>query len=173
MAEQTLPPQPQRPPPPHYSSVPPAAAPKPKKPRRMIQLRWGLMAGLFTAALFFMLGIGAGGGTPTERVVMSPSPVVSVVTKTVQAAAPTTPAPPPPPAVPTIADGSWTVGTDFPPGTYRTEGAGSNCYWGIYKSGSNEADIIQNHIGAGNLTVTLQQGQDFTSRRCGVWKKTG
>ncbi len=106
----------------------------------------------------------------------SPYPVVSTVTVTQTVlvtpspAATTAPAPPP---SPTIQDGTWTVGTDFPAGTYRTTGAGSDCYWAITKSGTNGADIINNHIGGGNLTVTLKNGQDFETARCGTWTKVG
>jgi hypothetical protein len=84
-------------------------------------------------------------------------------------AAPTTAAAKP--AAPTISDGTWTVGEDFPAGTYKTIGAGSSCYWAIYKSGTNGSDIIDNHIGGGNLRVTLKAGQDFETARCGTWAK--
>lgn len=77
------------------------------------------------------------------------------------------------PAVPTITDGTWTVGEDFPAGSYRTTGSGPDCYWSIYKSGTNQSDIIDNHIGAGNLRVTLKAGQDFETERCGTWTKVG
>lgn len=87
-------------------------------------------------------------------------------------AKPTTPAPPPAPAKPTIEEGTWTVGEDFPAGTYRTqEVADETCYWGIYKSGTNGSKIIDNHLGGGKLRVTLKKGQDFESTRCGTWEK--
>ena len=71
-----------------------------------------------------------------------------------------------------IKDGMWTVGTDVEPGTYRTASEiTSTCYWGIYRTGSNGADIIQNDIVQGGFpTVTLKAGQDFKSD-CGVWNK--
>ena len=73
----------------------------------------------------------------------------------------------------TIGDGTWTVGTDIEPGTYRAAAAvGSTCYWGIYRSGSNGGDIIENDIpGGGHPVVTLSTGQDFNSTRCGKWEK--
>ncbi len=89
-------------------------------------------------------------------------------TVTVGPADPTTAAKP---AAPTITDGTWTVGEDFPAGTYKTTGSGSTCYWAIYKSGTNGSDIIDNHIGGGNLRVTLKAGQDFETARCGTWAK--
>lgn len=95
---------------------------------------------------------------------------------TTQAAPPTTPAQPTAvaaPANPTITDGTWTVGEDFPAGTYKTTGAGSNCYWAIYKSGQNQSfdAMVDNHLGGGNLRVTLKAGQDFETKRCGTWAK--
>lgn len=73
----------------------------------------------------------------------------------------------------TIVDGTWTVGTKVSPGTYTTTAdVGSRCYWGIYRSGSNGDDIIQNDIpGGGRPTVTLAEGQDFKSSNCGKWEK--
>lgn len=73
----------------------------------------------------------------------------------------------------TVGDGTWTVGTDVEPGTYRAAAAvGSTCYWGIYRSGSNGGDIIENDIpGGGRPVVTLSAGQDFNSTRCGKWEK--
>lgn len=73
----------------------------------------------------------------------------------------------------TVGDGTWTVGTDIKPGTYRaTDNVGSTCYWGIYRSGSNGDDIIENDIpGGGRPVVTLSPGQDFKSTRCGTWLK--
>ncbi|WP_018762347.1 hypothetical protein [Arthrobacter sp. 135MFCol5.1] len=73
----------------------------------------------------------------------------------------------------TVGDGTWTVGADIEPGTYRAAAAvGSTCYWGIYRSGSNGSDIIENDIpGGGRPVVTLSAGQDFNSTRCGRWEK--
>ncbi|MEG3615719.1 hypothetical protein [Isoptericola haloaureus] len=72
-----------------------------------------------------------------------------------------------------ISDGTWTVGDDVEPGTYRTTHAVSgDCYWGIYRSGTNKRDIVANDIvDGGHPTVTLRDGQDFESSRCGSWDK--
>lgn len=73
----------------------------------------------------------------------------------------------------TVGDGTWSVGDDIKPGSYRaTADVGSTCYWAIYSSGSNGGDIIQNDIpGGGRPTVKLSKGQDFKSSRCGSWQK--
>jgi hypothetical protein len=48
------------------------------------------------------------------------------------------------------------------------------CFWGIYKSGTNGAEIIANDVVTGGRpTVTLKTGQDFDSSRCGRWAKVG
>ncbi|PRY47965.1 hypothetical protein LY71_111144 [Geodermatophilus tzadiensis] len=72
-----------------------------------------------------------------------------------------------------ITEGMWTVGRDIEPGTYRTAAAVSDdCYWGIYRSGSNGDDIIENDIVSGGFpTVTLREGQDFENNGCGTFVK--
>lgn len=99
----------------------------------------------------------------------------------VQHAAPSTaasPAPPPvtvaaAPVVPSVGEGSWTVGEDLPAGIYKVTGAPKECYWAIYTSGQNQSfdALIDNHLGGGNLRVTLKAGQDFETKRCGTWVK--
>lgn len=72
----------------------------------------------------------------------------------------------------TITDGVWTVGVDIDPGTYRAKAVSGTCYWEITASGSNGYDIVENDLpGGGNPTVTLSEGQDFTTQRCGEWRK--
>ncbi|MHC5558282.1 zinc ribbon domain-containing protein [Kocuria sp. U4B] len=72
----------------------------------------------------------------------------------------------------TILEGTWTVGTDIAPGTYRTtDTVGSRCYWAILTSGTNGDDIISNDIpGGGRPTVTIAEGQDFETSNCGTWE---
>lgn len=72
----------------------------------------------------------------------------------------------------TITDGVWVVGTDIEPGTYRAVDVSSDCYWGIYETGTNQSEIIDNGIpGGGNPQVTLSEGHDFESSRCGEWTR--
>lgn len=72
----------------------------------------------------------------------------------------------------TVTNGTWTVGLDIAPGTYRIdEPVTSDCYWAILRTGSN-GDIVENDIpGGGRPSVTLSKGQDFNSSRCGSWTK--
>lgn len=72
-----------------------------------------------------------------------------------------------------IDEGVWTVGTDVAAGNYRTtEAVSGDCYWAIYRSGTNQDDIVQNDIVTGGRpSVTVRDGQDFETNRCGTWDK--
>ena len=76
-------------------------------------------------------------------------------------------------AATSITEGIWTVGVDIEPGTYRTaEALTGYCYWGIYTSGTNGDDIIENDGPEGGFpTVTLSVGQDFENSGCGTFVK--
>lgn len=71
-----------------------------------------------------------------------------------------------------IEEGTWTVGRDITPGTYRTsQPVIGRCYWQITRTGSN-GDIVENDIVTGAYpTVQLGAGQDFTNRGCGTFVK--
>jgi len=134
----------------------------------------------------FLLGLIIGGVGDSPSTVAGPKPTPTVVvtrpvTATKSATVTATPTVtlsvttgPPAPAV-AIKEGTWTVGRDIEPGTYTTtnEVAGE-CYWSITKSGTNGSDIIENDIvKGGKPTVTLSEGQDFKTSRCGGWTKIG
>lgn len=72
----------------------------------------------------------------------------------------------------TITEGTWTVGVDVQPGSYRTKGTvNGDCYWEI-NSDANGNDIVANDIVTGGRpAVTLAQGQYFTTNGCGEWLK--
>ena len=72
-----------------------------------------------------------------------------------------------------VTDGTWSVGSDVQPGIYRTTDAvDSDCYWKITAGGTNGSDIIESDIpGGGYPVVTVQDGEVFTSARCGTWAK--
>lgn len=116
------------------------------------------------------------GPKPTPTVVVT-RPVTAThsatVTATPTVTATVTTGPPPP--VTDIKEGIWTVGRDIEPGTYTTaKEVLGDCYWSITKSGTNGGDIIENDIvNGGRPTVTLSEGQDFTTSRCGGWTKVG
>lgn len=95
---------------------------------------------------------------------------------TFAAAATPSPLPPPPPvpagpATTIRKDGTYLIGKDLAPGTYRSEG-GSSCYW------ERDSDltggigsIISNGLGAGQQIVTiLPTDKAFKTKRCGNWE---
>jgi hypothetical protein len=158
---------------------PPAA---PRKKRAL--LGFAVITGVLLVGCCGGYAIGSA-GEPEPQVISSPSPypvtvvgsaagtaVAPAATAAVTSTQPSPTKAAPAPA-PTIDEGTWTVGDDFPAGTYKLrEPATSMCYWGIYKSGTNQGDIIENDIVTGGRpTVTLKKGQDFKSD-CGVWVKT-
>lgn len=128
----------------------------------------------------------ASAGSDTGTTAASSSTPATTVTKTVEAAAApaatstvtlpaktvTVKAAPPKPKH-AFDDGDWTVGEDFPAGTYRvTANIEGDCYWEITKSGSNGQNIIANDIPAGGRPkVSLKSGEDFSTEGCGTWAK--
>jgi hypothetical protein len=98
------------------------------------------------------------------------SPAAAESTAPVAASSKASPAAPKPVS---IEQGTWTVGTDVPAGTYRSSGASAGCYWAITKTGTNGETIIANDLPSGGRPqVTLKVGQDFqTSEECGAWSK--
>lgn len=72
-----------------------------------------------------------------------------------------------------IKEGTWTIGKDIEPGTYRTtKELATSCYWSITVTGSNGSDIIENdNVKGGFPQVVLSEGQTFESSRCGTWSK--
>jgi hypothetical protein len=67
-------------------------------------------------------------------------------------------------------DGTWEVGSDIAPGTYRAPG-GSGCYWAILNGPpTGEHDNIEENGGfSKNVVVTVSEGQWFETNRCGDW----
>jgi hypothetical protein len=81
--------------------------------------------------------------------------------------------PPGPPAPKTVidSDGSYTVGTDIVPGTYRSEGpVGENaCYW----KRLNGDKIVDNALSKKPQVVQIEPTDTaFKTSRCQPWQKT-
>lgn len=81
------------------------------------------------------------------------------------------------PVVPSFGNGTHKAGTDFPVGTYRTQGPTPsdffpNCYWARHSNASGDFDaIITNGNSEGPVTVTINPGEYFESSGCQTWKK--
>ena len=171
----------------------PPAGP-PQKPPASTTPWWKSRIIVGGAALLAGVGIGAAGGgdgtspaasagaTPTVTVSVpadgAPAPTVTVTAppaaaKTVQVPGPvkTVTAPPPGPAVAIAEDGTWLVGTDIKPGTYRSSSDG-DCYWARLKNTSGDFDAILANGNGGNQVVTIKKtDKAFESARCAPWTR--
>ena len=82
------------------------------------------------------------------------------------------PPPEPKPEEATFGDGTWVVGKDIKPGTYRNPDPSSGCYWERLRnfSGGGRA-IIANGLDTGGPIVVQILGTDegFNSQDCGEW----
>ncbi len=110
------------------------------------------------------------GQAPASKVtVTAPAPPA----KTVQVPGPvkTVTAPPPEPAAAIPDDGTWLVGTDVKPGTYRSSSDG-DCYWARLKNTSGDFEAILANGNGGNQVVTIKKSDKaFESTRCAPWTK--
>jgi hypothetical protein len=134
------------------------------------------------ASRFAIAGAGimfaAACGVPTQTastvtVTSTLQPVITntqpVITSTVTVTY--TPPPPPGPKTSIASDGTYQVGVDIVPGTYRTPG-GSGCYWARLSSLST-SDIIDNNLSSGPQVVEIQSSDKaFLTKGCTSWQKT-
>ena len=117
---------------------------------------------------------GCGWSSQTVATVTVTSTLQPVITKTV-----TVTFPPPPPPVPKTTmetDGTYRVGTDIVPGTYRSAGRStegdSDCYWARLNS-LNPTHIIVNSISNDPQVVAIQPSDAaFLTHSCQTWQKT-
>lgn len=136
-----------------------------------------------------VLGVAMGGSGSSDAASATPAPTVTVhdtvtvtakakpaptvtVTKTVKPKAKAKPA-----VVTVPGDGTYLVGTDIKPGTYKTSGPADsvipNCYWERSSSTSGNMDGIlanDNLSGAGVVTV-LPSDKVFKTTGCNDWTK--
>lgn len=71
--------------------------------------------------------------------------------------------------------GTYIVGVDIAPGTWRSTGATSACYWERTMTFSHEiGDVIANEVGNTAPVVTIGTAdKGFSSTGCGTWTKIG
>lgn len=71
-----------------------------------------------------------------------------------------------------FADGTYVVGLDIAPGTWRTAGQ-SGCYWARLKDLTGDmGSLLANENSPGSAVVAIAAtDKGFTSRRCGTWTK--
>src|SRR5439155_1675707 len=71
----------------------------------------------------------------------------------------------------TFGAGTKTVGSDVPPGTYRTRVAAPGCYWQRLSGfGGTFSEIVANGLSDNYQVVTIAPtDRGFESHRCGTW----
>lgn len=74
-----------------------------------------------------------------------------------------------------FAGGTFRVGRDISPGTWRSSPGTDGCYWERLSGfGGTIDEIIANDFADGQLMVTISATDvGFTSSRCGIWTKVG
>src|SRR5262249_1630682 len=77
----------------------------------------------------------------------------------------------PTPSYAHFGDGTFQVGKDIQPGTYRTRSDSSGCYYARLRGfGGSTDDIIANENTDGPAVVTIAASdKGFTSQNCGTW----
>jgi len=156
------------------TQTPPQLFAPPKKRRRWVH--WIVYPIVFLTGL----AIGAAGGganttssTPgaTVTVTATPAPGAKVTVTAPAEPAKTVTAQPAGPSDTIDDDGTWLVGSEVKPGTYRSQNFG-DCYWARLRSTDGGINaIIDNGIGP-NQTVTIKRtDKAFETARCGVWKR--
>jgi hypothetical protein len=162
------------PPPPPWLPPPPPEPPR----RRPWVARHKVLTGL--GALFALLVVlvvaGAadgGGGQAGNGSAASSDPASSAPATLDPTGGPTDdPTPPAGPATTIPGDGTFLVGTDIKPGTYRSPMPESgNCYWARMSDvGDDLGGIIANDNSAGPSVVTIRAtDKAFTTTGCEPW----
>jgi hypothetical protein len=113
----------------------------------------------------------AGCGAPSQTATITVTSTLEV-TKTVTV---TYPPPSNAPKTTIETDGTYRVGTDIVPGTYRSAGISpqgeSDCYWARLND-LNPTHIINNNLGTGPQVVTIQPSDSaFLTHSCLPWHK--
>lgn len=162
-----VPPQGPPPVPPQYPAYAPPPPPPPARKRtgRKV-LAW---TGAVLLALFVVAGV-AGNRTSSSSAPASPAPPVAV----------DVPAAAPPQYPATFGEGTYVVGVDIAPGTYRTAGAEPGlfeyCAWFTKEGPSSNSDVID--FGTGNAgepqVVEIDESVGaFDSSGCETWSLLG
>jgi hypothetical protein len=93
---------------------------------------------------------------PVETTVEVPGPTVTVTAK------------PAGPSGSIPGDGTYIVGAEVKPGTYKAPG-GELCYWARL---DGQGELLDNHLGAGQAVATIRKtDKGFESSGCGEWKR--
>jgi hypothetical protein len=137
----------------------------------------GLLVFVIAGVMFMfggIIGLGLGVAASSGEVGAPSAAATETVTAKSRAARKSaSPAPKPRKTVATsFDDGTYRVGAEIKPGTYKAPGGGG-CYWERmrdFEGGLNS--IIANESPAGSTTVTIKSGdKGFKTHGCGTWKR--
>lgn len=158
-----------------YSPPPQHLPPPPAAPRRPWYRRARVLA---PAALLVGFGLGSAGKAAPATDAGPAAASTVTATKTVAAGKAMTPAKPAPAtskAAPAAMpdDGTYVVGSDVAPGTYRAPG-GDACYWARLKDTDGAlSSVIANGLGEGRKVITIAKSDAaFETRGCGPWTRS-
>lgn len=114
---------------------------------------------------YVVMVAGDSAGPPTPTPTEPPPTAIPTHTPTIAARATPIPAPS------TFGAGTFLVGSQLDPGTYRTRAIPDGCYWERLSGLSGDLDdIIANDFTNGLSVVTiLPSDRAFSSSRCGLW----
>jgi hypothetical protein len=104
---------------------------------------------------------------PTARTSTSPTSVPT----TAQSTVPSPSSAAPKPQYATFGDGTWTVGKDIQPGTYRTRQGQSGCYWARLRdfSGGGNDTLANDNTDYPVVVTILATDAGFKSVGCSTW----
>jgi hypothetical protein len=178
---QPLPQQGYTPPPPPYQQTqypqpgafqqPPPQ--QPKKPKRRIWL-WIIGIILVLGVIGGIVNAFSGNSNTSTPTTQSTQPAQNTPTQaSAQPTATPQPTQKPAPSFATFGDGTFQVGKDIQPGTYRTRVGSSNCYYARLKgfSGSTDDIIANNNTDAPAIVTIAASDKGFESQNCGTWTK--
>lgn len=152
--------------------------PPSRPPRKKLSRRAWIIIGVIVVILL-IFGAANSKNSPSTTTATTPTTVTQTTpTSAVTASHPTatpTPVPTakPTPSFATFGDGTYQVGKDIQPGTYRTRSASAGCYYERLKGFSGGVgDILANDNTDDPAIVTiLASDKGFDAQNCGTWTK--
>lgn len=159
-------------PPQGYPSYPPPPYQQPLQPKPKRRL-WLWIIGIIVVLAIIGSFASRGGTTTSTPPAATQAPAGNTPAATQAPAATPTPQPSPTPAFAHFGDGTYQVGKDIQPGTYRTRVGSTGCYYARLKGfGGTVDDIIANDNTDAPAVVTIKASdKGFESQNCGTWTK--
>lgn len=166
----------------YQSGQPPFYPPGPgmmpsRPPRKKWSRRTWIIVGVVVLILVIIVAVvnGTNGttNTTTNTSTQTSSQPTTQPTKAQVPTATPTKAPTPTPTFASFGDGTYQVGKDIQPGTYRTRVGSPGCYYERLKGfGGTLGEIIANNNTDNPAIVTIQAtDKGFSSQNCGTWTK--